>query len=468
MKKAPRKRAVRPAPRPSRTRGEKFDLGLRVDWALTLQRGSVEPQSDFFVGINKGRITAARSFKPSDPKSCRRFLMRKNMLLLPGLINAHTHLAMTLFRGLEDDVPLQIWLFERILPMEVELVGADFVRVGTELAARECLRFGTTTVNDMYFFALESAKVWDKVGLRGIFSQAFTDFPIPEDKVLGPDREARFFELRKRFKDHPRISIGLAPHAPYTCSDAILKRLSEIARQEKCLLHTHVSESAHEIPESFKNYREKPVERLHRLGILGDRTVCAHSVHLDDSEIELYRKTGSSPIYNPDSNAKLASGVAPIPKYLKAGIPVALGTDGSASNNDLSLFGAMDLGTKIQKLFQHDSMAMTAADALRMATLDGARALGMEHDIGSIEVGKCADLVCIDLNFPHLQPVHDLVSQVVYAAQGLEVDTVLCEGRILMKDKEFLSPSLQKMPAGLERHRDLIQDHLKKLRSKVV
>lgn len=437
-----------------------FEIGLRVDHCLTLKDGSTVDQPDFFVGINKGRITAARPFKPSDKKLCKRFIDRKNMVLIPGLINAHTHLAMTLFRGLEDDVPLQTWLFERILPMEQALVSADFVKAGSELAARECLRFGTTTVSDMYFYPAVTAKIWDQVGLRGIFSQAFTDFPIPEDASLGPDRAARFLKLRAAYKNHPRIEIGLAPHAPYTCSDKILQQVADLAEQEKCLVHIHVSEAAHEVPESIKRYGEKPVVRLQRLGILGPRTTAAHSVHLDAEEIELYRTSGTSPIYNPDSNAKLASGVAPIPHYLKAKIPVAIGTDGSASNNDLSLFGAMDLGTKIQKLFHKDAMAMTGADALRMATIDGARALGLDHDIGSIEVGKIADLVCVDLNFPHLQPVHDVVSHLAYAAQGLEVDTVICQGRILLKDKKFTDALLNKIPTSVQKYRQKIQAHL--------
>ncbi|MBX3016864.1 MAG: amidohydrolase [Bdellovibrionaceae bacterium] len=443
----------------------RFELGLRVDWCLTMKNGSTEPVRNFFVGVNEGRITAARPFKPADRKACRKFIDRKNMVLIPGLINAHTHLPMTLFRGLEDDVPLKVWLFDCILPLEAALTSKAFVKAGTELALRECIRFGTTTVSDMYFFTAASADVWDKGGLRGIFTQAFADFPIPEDKVYGPDREKRFFDLRKKYRAHPRIDIGVAPHAPYSCSDETLRRMGELSRQENCLLHIHVSEAAHEKPDSLEKYGEKPVHRLKRLGVLGERTVGAHSVHLDDDEIELYRETGTSPIYNPDSNSKLASGVAPLPKYLDAKIPVALGTDGSASANDLSMFGAMDVGLKIQKLFHGDAMALRGPDALRMATIDGARALGLEDRIGSIEEGKCADLVCVDLNFPHLQPVHDLVSQLVYAANGLEVDTVVCHGQVLLKDKQFAKPAHRKIPPAVESFRKKIQKHLQTLKA---
>ena len=278
----------------------RFELGLRVDWCLTMKNGSTEPVRNFFVGVNEGRITAARPFKPADRKACRKFIDRKNMVLIPGLINAHTHLPMTLFRGLEDDVPLKVWLFDCILPLEAALTSKAFVKAGTELALRECIRFGTTTVSDMYFFTAASADVWDKGGLRGIFTQAFADFPIPEDKVYGPDREKRFFDLRKKYRAHPRIDIGVAPHAPYSCSDETLRRMGELSRQENCLLHIHVSEAAHEKPDSLEKYGEKPVHRLKRLGVLGERTVGAHSVHLDDDEIELYRETGTSPIYNPE------------------------------------------------------------------------------------------------------------------------------------------------------------------------
>lgn len=442
-----------------------FELGLRADWCLTMKDGSTEALKNAFIGVNDGRIAAVRAFKPADRKSCRRFIDRKNMVMIPGLINAHTHLPMTLFRGLEDDVPLKVWLYDRIFPLEAELVSAAFVRAGTELALRECIRFGTTTVSDMYFYPATSAAVWDKGGLRGIFTQAFADFPLPEDKVLGPDREKRFFDLRRKYRAHPRLEIGLAPHAPYSCGDDLLRRLGEIAQDEKCLLHTHVSEAAHEKPDSLQKFGEKPVARLKRLGVLGERTVAAHSVHLDDEEIAMYRESGTSPIYNPDSNAKLASGAAPIPKYLDAKIPVALGTDGSASANDLSLFGAMDVGLKIQKLFHGDAMAMRGPDALRMATIDGARALGIDDRVGSLEVGKCADIVCVDLNFPHLQPVHDLVSQLVYAANGLEVDTVVCQGKVLLHDKKFTTPAHRKVPASVETFRKRIQKHLATLKA---
>lgn len=443
-----------------------FDVGIKTDWLLTLKDGSVQPLRNYFVGIRQEKIVAVRPVKKTDAKSCRQWIEKENSVLIPGLINAHTHLAMTLFRGVEDDVPLKTWLFDRILPLEASLVNAEFVKTGSELAARECLRFGTTTVNDMYFFPGETAKVWDHVGLRGVFAQCLASFPIPEDRFLGEDRFARFHALRERYQDHSRIQISLAPHAPYSCNNQLLSAVAEVRKKQDCLLHIHVSEASNEVPDSLRKYQKNPVERLKSLGVLSEKTVAAHSVHLNESDIEIYRQTGTSPIYNPDSNTKLASGTAPIRAYLQAKIPVALGTDGSASANDLSLFGAMDVGCKIQKLVNQNATAMTAAEALRMATLDGARALSLDHLIGSIEVGKLADLVLVDLNFPHLQPVHDVTSQLVYAAQGLEVDTVLCHGRVLLKNKQFTDVKLRKLPIGLEKARQQVQRELKKLRAK--
>lgn len=442
---------------------EKYDLGFRVDHALCMAGGHPAPSTNVFVGIKKGLIAEVKPFKASDKAKCRKFVDKKNSLMIPGLVNAHAHLAMVLFRGLEDDTPLETWLFKRIFPLEAALVSPAFVRAGVELAARECLRFGTTTVNDMYFFTDEAAKIWDRVGLRGVFSQAFSDNKIPEDAVLKDTREERFRKLHKKYKNHSRIDIGLAPHAPYTCSDETLRQAAELAKEHDAILHIHLSEAHHEVEDSLKKFKEKPTQRLERLGVLRPKTLCAHSVHLDEDEVKILAKTGACPIYNPDSNAKLASGVAPIPLFKKHDVPVALGTDGAASNNDLSLFGAMDLGTKLQKLYHQDSQAMIAADALRMATYDGAKAMGMEDRIGSIEVGKEADLVFVDLDFPHLKPLHDTLSQMVYACQGLEVDTVVCQGKILMKDKKFTEASLRKDPQGLDGIFKRIRKHLAQL-----
>lgn len=409
----------------------RFDLGVHCEWAVPMVGGKTDVVENFFIGIRKGRIEAARPFKPSDIKSSRKFLRKKNMVVVPGFINGHAHLAMTMMKGLAEDLPLHRWLFEKIIPFENQHVRQQYVITGTELAALECLRFGTTTVFDHYFFPAAAAQVWDKAGLRGTFSQCCNSDKTPEDGFLKGDFEERFWALHKKYKNHERIRIALGPHAPYTCSDELLKRCAQISEKAEAPIQIHLSESEKEVNDSLAQFSMRPAQRLHKLGILGPRTTCAHSIYISESEMELLKKTKTSVIYNPDSNAKLGSGVAPLPLYHKLKIPVGLGTDGSATNNDLSLFGAMDLGAKIQKLFNKDPSAVCAADLLRHATYEGAHAIGLGHLIGSIEEGKRADLAIVDFNFPHLQPVHDVINHLVYSCQGLEVDTVICDGRVL-------------------------------------
>lgn len=438
----------------------KFELGLRADFAVPMKNGVSDVFENYFVGVNKGVIDVARPFKATDKKNCKKFLDKKGMALIPGLINGHTHLPMTLFRGVEDDSDLQVWLFERILPLEGHFISPDFCKVGMELAALECIRFGTTTVNEMYFFPEIGLKVWDHAGLRGIFGQAFLDFPIPEDKFLGPDREGRFFKLFEKYKNHSRLQVGLAPHAPYTCNDQVLKRVSEISAKTGARIHIHLSEAAIEVTNSLKDHKMLPVERLEKLGVLGPRTSCAHSIHINEKEMQILARTQTSVIYNPDSNAKLSSGTAPIKDYFKQGIPVALGTDGSASANDLSLFGAMDLGVKMQKLFYKSPTALTAEQILQTATWLGAKALGLGDQVGSIEEGKQADFAIVDLNHPHLQPVNNVVSHLVYAVQGCEVDTVICQGKILLENKKFKNLKAEPVYKKAEGYRKKIHKFL--------
>ncbi len=417
----------------------KFDLGIRAGRFISMQDGMVEVESDRFLGVSEGKIAAISSWKPSFRKSCKKFIDASGMAVLPGFVNGHTHLPMSLFRGIEDDVPLHTWLFERMFPLEAKFVDKNFVRMGAELGALECIRFGVTTVNDMYFYADEIAKALDKAGLRGYVSQPFFSNPIPEDKDLGTDKGKIFRELTKKYAKHPRIRVALGPHAPYTCKDEVFNEVVALSKEFGALIHTHLNESKKEVEDHRKEHGKGAVERLAGLGFFTKRTVLAHCVHVDREEQEILAKSGANIVYNPDSNMKLGSGVAPIPAYLRDGISVALGTDGAASNNDLSLFGAMDIGTKLQKVANSDNTAMTAEQALRSATWLGAKALGLGDLVGSLEVGKCADIVMIDLNFPHLLPVHNLVSQLVYSAQGLEVDTVICDGRILMQGKKILT-----------------------------
>lgn len=419
---------------------QKFDLGIRAQYILRMSSGTkVSSERDFFLGIRAGKIAELRPWVPDDNDLCHDFIDAQNHVLLPGMVNGHTHLAMTLYRGLEDDVPFQKWLFDRILPLESRMVNSEFVRVGTELAALECIRFGVTTVNDMYYFTRVTADTLDRAGLRGLVGQPFASVPLPDDQLLGRDKAKLFEELHEKYCDHSRITAALAPHAPYTCNDQILREVVALSDRFDAPIHIHVSETAHEVQDSLELYQMSPVKRLFGLGILRKTTLAAHCVHLSDEDIGLMRSAGASIVYNPDSNLKLSSGIAPIARYRAEGIRVALGTDGAASNNDLSIFGAMDLGTKLQKMVSGSNTAMVARDALACATQEGADALGLGGVIGSLEIGKEADLILVHLNHPHLQPVHDVQSLLVYSASGLEVDTVICQGKVLMKDGEILT-----------------------------
>lgn len=433
-----------------------YDLGLRCEWAIPMVNGDPQVIENFFIGIRDGEITAARPLRLNDAKNCRKFLNKKKMVAIPGLINGHAHLAMTMMKGLAEDMPLHPWLFEKILPFESAYVNREYVKTGTALAALECLRFGTTTVYDHYFFAEAAAEVWDDFGLRGIFSQCCNSDSTPEDDKLKGDFASRFKNLFKKYKGHPRIEIALGPHAPYTCKDDLLRHCVEITGELGARLHIHLSETEQEVKDSLAQYKERPPERLQRLGFLGPNTICAHGVHLSDSDIQLLKKSGSAVVHNPDSNAKIGSGVAPLQKLAAAGVPVALGTDGSATNNDLSLFGAMDLGAKMQKLWNHDPSCIRAGDMLRYATYEGARALKLDHKIGSLEEGKRADIVLIDFSFPHLQPIHDVLNNLVYCCQGLEVDTVICDGRILRQNQQWHFKKSQSIYEKAEKFRKSI------------
>ena len=415
-----------------------FDLGIRAGLLLPMKDGTGELRNQFFIGIKDHYIAEVTPFREHYAVACKHFIDLKDQIVLPGLINAHTHLAMSLFRGYEDDLPFQEWLFNRIFPMEAELVDAHFVKVGTQLSALECIRFGTTTVNDMYFFPETTAEVLDQAGMRGMVAKPFMDFVMPDEKHLGvnpiPGRAERFKQFHEKYANHSRIRPVLGPHAPYTCSDELMKQMIDLSKEFHVPIHMHVSETRGEVEESIKKYGKRPVKRLHDLGMLNKNFLAAHMVHVDPEEAELFAKSGARVIYNPDSNVKLGSGIAPIAEFRKQKILCALGTDGAASNNDLSMFGAMDLGTKIQKLSNQNNTAMVALDALNLATYEGAKALGMGNKIGTIEVGKLADLISVRTDLPHVKPLYSVLSQLVYAYQGLEVDTVVCDGQVLLEN----------------------------------
>ncbi len=361
-------------------------------------------------------------------------------LLMPGLVNAHTHLAMVLFRGYADDLPLDRWLEEAIWPAERELT-AEEVYWGSLLGLAELIRSGTTAIADMYFFMDEVARAVEQSGLRALLAYGMiAPDPDPRERL---ERELeRGLELAERWhgKADGRIRVALGPHAPYTCTDELWQRAVELARERELMIHTHLAETAREV-EDFRARRGlTPVEHLERLGVFeaGVGVLAAHGVHLSESDICILAKYNNVAIvHNPTSNMKLGSGIAPVKELLEAGVELALGTDGAASNNNLDLLEEVRLAALLQKV-RGDPTALPAAEALWLGTLGGARALGLE-EVGIIREGMKADLIVLDLDQPHLIPEYDLVSNLVYAASSRDVETVIVDGQVVMEDRKILS-----------------------------
>ena len=351
-------------------------------------------------------------------------------LVFPGLVNAHTHVPMTIFRGLADDLPLMTWLENYIFPVEQHL-KRQWVYWGAKLAIAEMLRSGVTLFADMYLFEPEVIRAVEEAGVKALLGEGLFDFPSPG---YGPLERglALTEELLQSYASHPRIKIMVCPHATYTCSPETLKKANEIANRYQALLHIHLSETKEEVSLIKARYGQRPPYHLLSLGLLHDRLLIAHGVQLNDEEIELLAQKGVRVVHCPESNLKLASGVAPVTALLEAGVTVALGTDGPASNNDLDLLTEMRTAALIQKGLSFDPTRLPAKEVFRMATEMGAKALGFPG--GRLEKGAPADLAILDLSRPHLTPVHDPLSLLVYSARGGDVSHVMVDGRFILKD----------------------------------
>jgi len=348
-------------------------------------------------------------------------------ILIPGLINTHTHSAMTLFRGMADDLPLMEWLSEHIWPAEKRWVSEEFVRDGARHAIAEMLLSGTTCFNDMYFFPDQVGQAAIESGIRAVLGLIIIDVAT----AWARDAHEYFVKgerVHDEFRNHPLISTCFAPHAPYTVGDQALARIATLAEEMDIPITIHLHETAQEIDESFAKTGERPIQRLKRLGLLTPRLLAVHMTQLQDREFDELVRYGAHVVHCPESNMKLASGACPVARLDELGINVALGTDGAASNNDLDMFSEMRSAALLAKLSSGDNTAIAAHRALEMATVNGARALGLDDDIGSLQAGKAADIVSIDLRTPALQPVHDPVSQVVYCASGRDVSNVWVAG----------------------------------------
>lgn len=388
--------------------------------AITLEAHAVVIAGDHILDVLPVSDAAGRY--PDAPR-----IKLPGHVLIPGLVNLHTHAAMSLMRGMADDLPLMDWLQKHIWPAEAQLVSDEFVYDGTLLACAEMLRGGITCFNDMYFFPEATARAALQSGMRaalGIITIEFRSNYASDAQ----DYLARGMALRDTLREEPLLSFCLAPHAPFTVSDATFAQIATYAGELELPVHIHIHETAQEVAESLKQHGVRPLARLEKAGLLGPGLIAVHSVHLDEREIGLFARHGCSVAHCPSSNLKLASGVAPITRLLQAGVNVGLGTDGAASNNRLDLFAEMRLAALLAKGSAGDAAAMPAHQALECATLGGARALGLQEKIGSIAPGKLADLVAVDLSASELTPCYDPVSHLVYAAGREHVSNVWVGG----------------------------------------
>ncbi len=362
-------------------------------------------------------------------------------LIMPGLINAHTHAAMSLFRGLADDLPLETWLNSYIFPAETRLDG-NFVYWGARLAIAEMLLSGTTTFADMYLFADAVARAAAETGIRAVVGEVLYDFPSPN---YGPPAAGLAFseELCRTWQGHPRVSVAIQPHAVYTCSPNLLQQCGALADKYHTRLIMHLSETHQEVADCQARYGATPVAHLHRLGLLTDRLLADHAVVLSEADLELLAASAAGVAHCPESNMKLASGIAPVVELLKRGVPVGLGTDGCASNNNLDLVQEMDTAAKLQKVRYLDPTVLPATATLDLATRGSAKVLGLEGQVGALSPGLKADVVVLDLDQPHLTPLYDPYSHLVYAAGGGDVQTVVVHGRVVVQDRQVLSFDLE-------------------------
>ncbi len=443
-----------------------IDTLVTAGWVLTMD-GSDRVFSPGAVAIQAGGIVAVGT--PSDLLSRyapKKRISRPRSVVLPGLVNTHTHAAMSLFRGIADDLPLMEWLTKFIFPAEAKNVSPAFVRAGTTLACLEMIRGGTTTFADMYYFESDVAGAVEACGLRAVLGETWLDFPVPDHKDLAESILVTRAFLEK-WKGHPRIVPAVAPHAPYTNSKESLVAARDLAKEFGAPLLIHLSETKDEQKQIAEKYGTTPAKWLDSIGFLGPNVLVAHCVWCDADDLRLLAERHVGLAHNPESNMKLASGIAPVVAARKAGVVVGLGTDGVAgSNNDHDMWEAMDFAGKLAKVSTMDPTVLPAKDLLRMATIDGARALNLDKKIGSLEAGKRADLVAVDLGGARTRPLWDLFSTLVYAVKESDVTLTMVEGRVLWDGKAVRTIDAAKTLLEAEEWRTKIAASLKATVSK--
>jgi 5-methylthioadenosine/S-adenosylhomocysteine deaminase len=431
------------------------ELLIKARWVAPVSGALAGPKGDVVLerhalAVDAGRIVALLPWEEADASfSADLIIERPEHLLIPGLINAHTHAAMTLLRGYADDLPLMTWLEGHIWPAEARWVSDGFVYDGSRLACAEMLLSGTTCFNDMYFFPDAVARAAAAAGLRARVGLVVLEFAT----AWAADAAAyihRGLEVHDGFRDHPLIGTAFAPHAPYTVGDDALRRIRELASELDIPIHMHLHETADEIQQVIDTGGRRPIQRLDALGLLGPDLIGVHLTQIDDDELALLARNNVRAVHCPESNLKLASGAAPVAAMLDAGIPVALGTDGASSNNDLDMLGEMHSAALLGKWVAGDASALPAHTVLRMATLNGATAMGLADQVGSLEPGRWADLVCVDLHRVATRPCFDPVAQLVYAASREQVSDTWVAGEHLVAEGELTRQDLDALIADAD------------------
>ncbi|WP_045770247.1 TRZ/ATZ family hydrolase [Xanthomonas albilineans] len=435
---------------------ESCDLLIEAGYVIPIEPHAVVLE-DHAVAVRGSEILAVLPTAQARTRfAAAHTVSRPDAALLPGLVNAHTHNPMTLLRGIADDLPLMVWLQQHIWPVETAVIGPEFVADGTVLAIAEMLRGGTTCANENYFFADVQAAVYKRYGFRARVGTVIIDFPTAWAKTAD-EYFARACEVHDQWRDDPLVGIAFAPHAPYTVNDVNFERVRMLSDQLDVPVHLHTHETAQEIADSLKQYGQRPLARLDRLGLVNDRLIAVHMTQLTDAEIHLCAERGVSVVHCPESNLKLASGFCPACALQRAGVNLAIGTDGCASNNDLDMFSENRTAALLAKAVANDATALDAASTLRAATLGGARALGFGDKIGSIEPGKQADLICVDLSALETQPLHNVLSQLVYAAGRQQVSDVWIAGQPKLTQRVLVDMDVEALLANAREWRERIR-----------
>jgi len=441
---------------------ESVDLLVHARWILTADDTQALLEEHCIVVHQERIVEILPSLQASQRFKATQEISLMQHALMPGMVNSHGHAAMSLFRGAADDLPLKTWLEDYIWPMEGKWVCEEFVYHGTQLAIAEMLLSGTTCFADMYFFPDQSARAAAEIGMRAQLACPVIDFPTawaqdPEEYI------SKATALNDDYRHHPLISIAFGPHAPYTVSDAPLLKIATFAEELDIPIHIHVHETAHEVSEALIATGKRPIQRLADLGLISPRLLCVHATQMNEEDTHLLLENGASIVHCPESNLKLASGFCPVAQLLEAGINVALGTDGAASNNDLDMFGEMQTAALLAKAVAGDASALPASQALRMATINGAKAMGLETDIGTLEPGKFADMIAVKLDTMNAIPIYNPLSQLVYSTKSSQVSHVWVAGKLLVDSGQLTTIDVEALRANVQTWQQKIQSDARQL-----